>query len=242
MDQSIFDKWIIAGGWAMFLLIPATIVALASFLRGVLFILDPKRSRGAGKGEPMDAALQPLLWIYGLAPLVGAVGAIFQALDAAERTHLVPLLWGMVVGLFAGLAWFALKQFSGGERGRGVLIIPGIVAMVAAFVLAVTVDSGPALPARSGEPTLYVGAHMTSERPASDEVPVLSIRADGYAINDQPVADGDVIFRLSALASRAEGIVLNPDSDIDARRFAEALALVNQAGFVHVGVETGSTP
>lgn len=225
----------------MFLLIPAAIVALASFLRGLLSIQSSKGAQGDLKDSPMSAALWPLLWIYGLAPLAGAVGAILQALETTEKIHLVPLLWGTGVGFFAGLAWFVLKQFSAGQGGRGVLIFPGIAAMAAAFVLALTVDSGPVSPSRSVEPTLYVGANMTGGL-SPDNVPVLSISADGYAINDQPVADGDVIFRLSALASRAEGIVLNPDSDIDAGRFAEALALVNQAGFVHVGVETDSTP
>ncbi len=110
MEESLFEHYVLGGGWAMLVLVPASIVALATILRASLMLWGRSVHRLAAevratvtaqkKHGPvaltdarviaMDTALhtylamQPLVIIYAAAPFVGALGTA-MALHKAWR-------------------------------------------------------------------------------------------------------------------------------------------------------------
>lgn len=71
---------------------------------------------------------------------------------------------------------------------------------------------------------------------ATEGVPILTITATTWAINDQPIAETDIPFRLSALSAHSQAIVIEHDQALSAERLTQALETVNHAGFTQVGV------
>ncbi len=75
---------------------------------------------------------------------------------------------------------------------------------------------------------------------ATEGVPVLTITATTWAINNQQIAETDLPFRLSALSAHSEAIIIEHDQALTAERLTQALETVNHAGFAQVGVRPGS--
>lgn len=236
----------------MFLLVPAAVVALATFLRGLLLLRGHDVAhidKVVVKTESDAVAIRPLLWIYALAPLVGAAGTLSRLVNLSAEPGsdvlYVPMLWGVGLALFAGSVYYGLllrvrRSPGRSEAGRGVLILPGLVALVAAFVICGFGHSALQRQSQnsplSADPTLHV-RRASPGGYASGEAPVLQVRAGGYSVDGQFVAPDDILFRLTAMATRTEAIIIQIAGDLTAQRMADALALVNQAGFVHVGVD-----
>lgn len=246
----------------MVLLIPASIVTVATLVR-VLVSGARGPTSPAGSNAQDDSLLQPLLWVYGLAPIAGAAGALlpFRSSTDGSALHaaLVPLVTGVGLALLSGVLFFL---FSALERRRSapadrppppasgaLLILPGCSALVVA--LAVCLYYGKISPAAAGNPGKSApmlsmqwdsGAGVSSSQTVSgaDPVPELLIMADNYALDGHSLAADDALFRLTGLAARSHSIILRPAPGVSAVRLAEGLALANQAGFSQVGIDAGA--
>lgn len=104
MSENLFQTYILSGGWAMVLLVPASIVALATIIRAVMRLWGPsvrrltsdvrstiidQKSRTAltltdarviasDTAASIYGTLQPLSAIYAIAPMIGALGAAWS--------------------------------------------------------------------------------------------------------------------------------------------------------------------
>lgn len=79
---------------------------------------------------------------------------------------------------------------------------------------------------------------ISSTGAAIEGVPILKITSTTWAINNQPITESDLPFRLSALSAHSQAIVIEHDQALTAERLTQALETVNQAGFAQVGVRT----
>lgn len=244
----------------MVLLIPASIVMVATALRAALSA--SRRSAGEAAPEP-DGVLLPFLWIYALAPLAGGAGALlpFRGNNASTSLHaaLVPLVAGVGLSLISGALFFLFSSLdrrrsarAGGRPARSstaMLILPGCSALIVA--LAVCLYYGKISPAIAGQaarssPVLSMqwdtgrGAGGFPAALGNSAIPELQVLTEGYTLDGHALATDDALFRLTGLAARSASIVLKPAAGVSAARLAEGLALVNQAGFAQVGVDAGS--
>ena len=80
------------------------------------------------------------------------------------------------------------------------------------------------------------GIIIGSSKAAANGVPVLTVMPDAWAINSQPVQDGDLLFRLSALSATSPAVIIEHGSSVTATRLTQALETVNRAGFSQAGV------
>jgi hypothetical protein len=71
---------------------------------------------------------------------------------------------------------------------------------------------------------------------ASKDLPVLTVSDSDWHLNGQPVSAGDVVFRLSGLAAKSPGIVLDYAPGVPGDRLTQALDFANRAGFSQVGL------
>lgn len=70
------------------------------------------------------------------------------------------------------------------------------------------------------------------------QVPVLQSGPAGWQLNGQPIADTDIAFRLSAMAAGQPGIIVKYTPADTSDQLAQALNLVNQAGFSQVSLQS----
>jgi len=104
VPENFFEHYVMGGGWAMLILVPASIVSIATALRAAMMLwgrsvarqaavveaaVATRRSRGAvsladARIIAMDSAmgvyvaLMPLSIIYAAAPVVGALGSVWS--------------------------------------------------------------------------------------------------------------------------------------------------------------------
>lgn len=112
MPANLFEQYITGGGWAMLVLVPASVVALATMMRAWFLMrggplqrlsADVQATVSGLRGHmrpgiadarviAMDAALrvyhvlQPLVLVYTVAPLVGAAGTAWKLHTAWRAT------------------------------------------------------------------------------------------------------------------------------------------------------------
>src|SRR5690606_3858232 len=102
----------------MFVLIPASIVAVATVFRGIAVLFGGDvRENAAELISAERALLQRLVMVYTLAPVVGAIAAAWRVVAlgglTAEETSpavfnaFIPLAWGVTIG-FVALMGYAL--------------------------------------------------------------------------------------------------------------------------------------
>jgi len=239
----------------MFLLIPAAVVSvtlLAVSIFGGRHTAENLPGKTSGESDSRGL----LLAIYLAAPVVGAAGAVtkllFRGDASAPAGAIVPLAWGVLVGLVAALAiGFLLLKGRGQSAACWLFLLPGIAGLVLALAICWTASrtGGLGAPAtvqgRLAELSLKFkdqnGGNGAVSQHADDQsqqnTTRLAVSADGWVVNGQPVSDEDLLFRLTGLASRTSAIVVSADDGVSAQRLADALGIVNQAGFVQVGVE-----
>jgi hypothetical protein len=240
VESTFFQNYVLSGGWAMVLLVPASVVALATALQAAL---AHKRRRETPDLADVSVFVRPLLWVYAAAPIIGALGSVTKlwrqaAAHGSGEDALLPLMWGLGIGLFAiSAAMLVSRGRSGGRRFSVLLILPGFIALAAAAVLCGVAARGAAGGASRSAPML---AMKSLSQVATDDgkSPVLRVTENGYDIDGNAVTDGDIVFRLAGLAARSEVIIVECARGLPAQQLADALALVNQAGFLQVGVET----
>lgn len=110
--------------------------------------------------------------------------------------------------------------------------VPGVVGLMVAFALLTfgiseirtEVSKTASIQVASAGDTITEGAA------------VLVVSTEGWTLNDQPVQESDLVFRLSGAAGRSPVIIVEHTTGLPAARLAQALDLVNQAGFTQVGV------
>lgn len=276
MIDSIFQNAILGGGWAMFLLIPASVVAVATTLRGLALLFGSNAQKNPAALAAMGhSLLQPLSMIIMLAPMIGAIAAAWRMaagylnadviptdLSRIILSAFIPLAWGVTVGLIATLGYAILRgrlqrldltapapdtnaphppAANELQKSRWPSASPAFIAIIIAAALCGTAmfqlqtDAIPALPnitlaPPSASPTLTVQA--------APGTTILEVNADAFLLNDQPVTDSDLLFRLTALASKSPVIIIKPASEeLPASRLTDALLLVNQAGFTEIGIQ-----
>lgn len=151
MGRNLFEHYVLGGGWAMFILVPASVVAVATLFRAMMLV-----SRGAvarltaevratvmaqrSAGRPVSltdartvaadgalrlfAAIQPLGFVYSIAPFAGAAGTLWALLGVWQSSAqlsprymalalehaFVPLGWGLVIALFSIASFGLLKS------------------------------------------------------------------------------------------------------------------------------------
>lgn len=108
--ETYFQHYVLNGGWAMLLLIPASVVTLAAILRGFILLYgrgacneavaniqerlstiaghgtkpttEDVRAEVAGETLELYSAIQPLATMYVLTPLIGLLGSVTQVMNA----------------------------------------------------------------------------------------------------------------------------------------------------------------
>ena len=112
--------------------------------------------------------------------------------------------------------------------------VPAIVAItIAVAILAVGILELH----RSGQGRMAVALGNPSDN-LQQQVPVLQSGSEGWHLNGQPIADTDIAFRLSAMAAGQPGIIVKYTPADSSDKLAQALNLVNQAGFSQVSLQS----
>lgn len=112
--------------------------------------------------------------------------------------------------------------------------VPAIVAIIVALVLLV---AGMFQLSHARQAGLSVGLGKAGA-PTPEGVPVFESTRQGWTINGQPVAGSDIVFRLSALSSRQNGIVIKYSNADPGDKLIQALNIVNQSGFSQVSLQS----
>ncbi len=76
----------------------------------------------------------------------------------------------------------------------------------------------------------------------TDGIPILRITDTTWAIDDQPIHESDMPFRLSTLSAHSQAIVIEHDPALTAERLTQVLETVNNAGFGQVGIRRADIP
>jgi len=114
---------------------------------------------------------------------------------------------------------------------RGPSVVIGIVSVLVALVLLAFAISELRKSAQ-GRATLAT----VTESETTSEVPVLRVAENEWKLNNSEISESDLAFRLSALSSSAQGIVIEYPDNLPADLITRALNSVNQAGFSQVGM------
>lgn len=114
---------------------------------------------------------------------------------------------------------------------------PSPVFGIVALALALTMLAFGIAEIRNAPPKQTSLAVTTAGTPLPDNVPVLKVTADAWAINDQPIQESDLLFRLSAQAAKSQAIIIQHPAALPASRLTQALETINRAGFAQVGLK-----